>query len=190
MSGITRYRQSVADFGAVSGNRRVCEFTTECDDEAVYAFVWPSSDGQPIHCCAYHVARYQAEYPQRYRRFADHESLADPSDFQRDDRFVTLDETPPRIRGGAFRRVGLDERGLAHYYQLVDDDEAEGGRQVRLLLVDRSLDTEECFVYDVGHIQLGDWLAHVEDRRSWVAVDQALLDRAPRGAASQEGGRP
>lgn len=169
--GARRYNQTVDDYGALDGAGAECGYKQQCDAASVYAFVWPGSDGVPVHCCPFHVGLYQVNHPRRFRRFVDHAEVADPRDYQRDDRFYQLDDAPERVRAGEFRRLGVDHRGEAHYFGNPRGD----GETVTVLRLDRSLDLIDVEAFPRDEIELGDYIRNVERHRGWVATDDEVI---------------
>ena len=80
-----------------------------------------------------------------------------------DDRFLFLDAAPPKLeRDLTYRRIGVDHRGLAHYY--VDGrPEADSDR---VITVDSRLQFIDA--YDVPD--------HVDERRCWVELEDRFSD--------------
>jgi len=88
-----------------------------------------------------------------------------------DDRFLFLEAAPPKLeRDLTYRRIGVDHRGLAHYY--VDGRVEDGDR---VITVDSRLQFIDA--YDVpAHVGLEGWVDHVDDRRCWVELEDRFSD--------------
>lgn len=168
--GARRYNRSLDDFGALEGTGPACQYERRCDAASVYAAVHPGSDGVPVKLCPYHLGLYREDHPEHYQRLED-APIADPEPFTRDDRFYRLADVPERIRNGDFRRIGLDHRGVAHYFGAADDERTT----VAVLRVDRLLDLVSVECYSRDNVELGDYLERVEDRHGWVGVDDDVV---------------
>lgn len=168
-----RHDQTLEDYGAIDGTGRTCEYHDQCDAASVYALVWPASDGVPIHCCPYHVGLYRTDHPQQYQRFQDHHHTANPDRYARDDRYYDLDGAPTRhdAHGTTYRLIGIDHSGLAHLFADFDGS----GERVTVLQLDANLAFVDVNAYPVGTVTLGDYIAEIDDRRGWVALDEDVL---------------
>lgn len=134
-----------------------------CDLNALFRVPWPHFGGDVAYC-GYHLARYRAEHPDLFRQVAD----AFPclgSLTTRGDRFVDLDEVPPKIRAGYYRRVGLDQLGHAIYESV----EPDANGRVLYLEVDRTLDYQDARRVDAE--QAGTFLRWLDDHRGIYAWD-------------------
>jgi hypothetical protein len=98
-------------------------FTTPCDQPAVFRVELPDTLGT-VAFCPFHLARwtlafddpaetYREEFGHIFRR-----AQPDP-----DRRWLVLSDLPPATHGDGhtWRRVGLDQRGHAHYYRTHPD---------------------------------------------------------------------
>lgn len=145
-----------------------CEHPSPCDEEAVARVPNPAEiGGAGLDLCPFHLALW-ADCR------GDKETLRelDVADLAADDRWLSLDAVPPRLDHDAvWHRLGVDHRGLAHFYQFGRAlEEAD-----RVATVDRSLEFVD--VWDVpAHIGLSGWVDHVDKRRAWVALDDDVLD--------------
>lgn len=146
-----------------------CEGASACDDEAVYRVPWPAFGGD-VALCPYHLARFRR---QRGDAWAEVEAaeVPDPNEYvTRGDRFVALEELPPKVRDGDFRRVGLTQLGYGLYEAAEPDDEG----RVTYLLVDRKLDALDTL--RVSRDRAGEFLETFDSRRGIFAWDDDVLE--------------
>ena len=145
-----------------------CEHPSPCDEGAVARVPNPVEiGGAGLGLCPFHLALW-ADCR------GDEETLQEleVADLAADDRWLSLEAVPPRLDHDAvWHRLGVDHRGLAHFYQFGRSlEEAD-----RIATVNRSLEFVD--TYDVpAHIGLSGWVDHVDERRAWVALDDDVLD--------------
>lgn len=154
-------------FGALeSDDSDECDHPSACDETPVARVPRPAEiTANGIELCPFHLALWADTR-------GDQETLErlDVDDLAADDRFLELDAAPPRIHGGELERIGVDHRGLAHYYR--PDD----GR-LYIYTFDAQLVASD--VYHLPEwIELDGWISHVDRRRSWIELDDEL-DAAP-----------
>jgi len=141
-----------------------CEHPSPCEADAVGCVPDPASiAGKAL--CPFHLALWADTR-------GDRETLAqlDLEGEVATDRWLSLEAAPPEIeRQVRYERIGVDHRGLAHYYIPGRED----GDQDRVITVDRELELVE--PYDVPpHVGLEGWIDHVHDRRGWVQLDDSF----------------
>lgn len=141
-----------------------CEHPSPCEEAAVGCVPDAGSiAGKAL--CPFHLALWADTR-------GDQETLAqlDLSEEIATDRWLSVQEAPPEIeRQVRYKRIGVDHRGLAHYYIPGRDD----SDQETVITVDRELELVD--VYDVpSHVGLEGWIEHVDDRRCWVELDDAF----------------
>ena len=148
-----------------------CEHPSPCDEEAVARVPNPVEiGGAGLDLCPFHLALW-ADCR------GDEETLRklDVADLAADDRWLSLEAVPPRLnREAIWHRLGVDHRGLAHFYHHGrTENEAD-----RVVTVDRRLEFVDA--YEVpACIGLDGWIDHVDERRAWVALDEDSLHDAP-----------
>ncbi len=157
-------------FGPIESGE--CEHPSPCEEEAVGCVPDDASiAGKTL--CPFHLALWADTRGDREKivQLGLDEEIAT-------DRFLALEEAPPEIhRQVRYRRIGVDHRGLGHYYipGRVDGDHD------RVITVDARLDLVDGF--DVPpHVGLEGWIEHVDERRCWIELDEAF--RSEGGASA------
>lgn len=141
-----------------------CEHPSPCDTEAAGCVPDAGSiAGKTL--CPFHLALWADTRGDRetLRQLGLDDEIAT-------DRFLALEEAPPELQQQVrYQRLGVDHRGLAHYYiPGREDDENE-----RVITIDREFELVDG--YDVPpHVGLEGWIEHVHERRGWVELDDAL----------------
>ena len=141
-----------------------CEHPSPCEETAVGCVPDPASIAGKV-LCPFHLALWADTR-------GDEETLTQLGleDEIATDRWLSCQEAPPEIeRQVRYERIGVDHRGLAHYYVPGRDDID----RERVITIDREFE----FVsgYDVpAHVGLEGWIDHVRDRRGWVQLDESF----------------
>lgn len=142
-----------------------CQHASPCDETAVARVPEPTEiTAKGLDLCPFHLALWADTR-------GDQETLErlDVDDLAADDRFLELDAAPPQLHNGSLERIGVDHRGLAHYYRPTD-----AGR-LYVYTFDAQLVADN--VYHLPEwIDLEGWISHVESRRCWVQLDDDLDD--------------
>ena len=143
-----------------------CEHPSPCKTQAVARVPNPAEIASAgLDLCPLHLALYADTR-------GDEETLQElgVDDLVATNRFLALYEAPPRLdRRKVYHRIGVDHRGLAHYYEHgrdIDDKE-------RILTVNARLELLD--VYQVpNHLGLSGWVDHVDERRAWIQLDDGV----------------
>lgn len=161
------------EFGRCDDDAPTCQYLEPCEESAVYVVPRPAmlrAAACPI--CAYHLALFGEDEPETYQTLRDSPDVADPERLADDEPWLSLQAAPASIKGLA--RLCLDGQGSVHYYELV---EGEDGEVVRIVVFDGWLAVEDAFEYSSELVEAADWLAHVEEARGVLAVDDEHLAR-------------
>ena len=142
-----------------------CEHPSPCDEEAVARVPNPAEIGSAgLDLCPFHLALW-ADCR------GDEETLRElnVTDLAADDRWLSLEAVPLRLnREAIWHRLGVDHRGLAHFYHGRTENEADW-----VVTVDRRLEFVDA--YEVpAHIGLDGWIEHVDEFRAWIQLDDGV----------------
>lgn len=147
------------------------DHVTPCNQRAVFAVPWPDPNvlGARV-LCRWHLARYLHAYAERdvLPKLRAH---FDVDGFVPEHTFLEIEDAPESIDqlGHHWLRVGIDQRGEAHYL----DESAD-----RVLVLTAEFEAE---TYGIPASGWTGWLAHVRDKRGWATFD-------PRVVPDDEGG--
>ena len=143
-----------------------CDHPSHCDREAVAQVPAPNVLGG-FRFCDVHLALWadtKGDWTTLQELGIQHLAA--------DDRFLSVEAAPPKLeREVTYRRIGVDHRGLAHYYVVGRPDQDAD----RVITVDAQLQLEDA--YDVPpHVGLEGWVDHVDERRCWIQLDDRFSD--------------
>lgn len=144
-------------------NGSECEHPSPCNEKAVARVPNPVEiTAAGLDLCPFHLALWADTRGEE----ATLREL-DVADLATSDRWLTLDAAPPQLdRDVVWHRLGVDHRGLAHYYQLADEHEGAD----RIATVNRTLDIVG--IYNLpARTTLNLWIEDIAERRGWVALE-------------------
>lgn len=143
------------------------KFITACDQAAVATVPNPSGLGQGVPLCEFHAARYREDFPDRFENVTEHFDIEVSEEF-----LLELEEVPPwtERKGETFSRIGIDQRGRAHYYCVRTT-------HALVLLLDHRLDIDTSRKVDTSEYQLGDYIQFVGQETGWATIDSKVGQR-------------
>lgn len=140
------------------------EFTAACDNPAIYRVPWPGETVMGVWAvCPWHLWRALNDHDDsdEARLVADFDAAEYVPEFA----WLTLNDVPTEIEISAleYYRLGLDQRGKAHYYRA-------GSHTV--IVTDHALEPERIEHLEERPVRL--WLRYVRDERGWAGLDDRV----------------